>query len=90
LADASFDAVLPHTLFSHVYDAAAVIREAARIVRPGGVVVVFDGDYGSLTVGTDDPAEGGKDGCGHHRKRMCQSAGDARNAKALAEIRAAA
>jgi SAM-dependent methyltransferase len=60
LADASFDAVLPHTLVSHVYDAAAVIREAARVVRPGGVVVVFDGDYGSLTVGTDDPAEGAK------------------------------
>lgn len=60
LPDASFDAVLPHTLVSHVYDAAAVIREAARVVRPGGVVVVFDGDYGSLTVGTDDPAEGAK------------------------------
>jgi SAM-dependent methyltransferase len=60
LPDASFDAVLPHTLVSHVYDAAAVIREAARVVRPGGVVVVFDGDYGSLTVGTDDPVEGAK------------------------------
>ena len=58
LAAASFDAVLPHTLVSHVENPAAVIREAARVVRPGGVVVVFDGDYGSLTIGTDDPAEG--------------------------------
>lgn len=58
LAAASFDAVLPHTLVSHVYDPTAVIGEAARVVKPGGVVVVFDGDYGSLTVGTDDPEEG--------------------------------
>jgi len=62
LADAGFDAVLPHTLVSHVYDAAAVIREAARVVRPGGVVVVFDGDYGSLTVAADDPEEGAEMG----------------------------
>ena len=55
LPDASFDAALPHTLVSHVYDTAAVIQEA-----------------------------------GHHRKRVCRSTGDARHAKALAEIRAAA
>jgi hypothetical protein len=57
--------VLPHTLVSHVYDAAAVEKPLASSGLAaaswfGGGVVVFDGDYGSLTVGTDDPEEGAK------------------------------
>lgn len=59
LADGSVDAVVAQTLLSHVEDPAAVVREAARVLRPGGTLGVFDGDYASLTFGHPDP-EGGK------------------------------
>jgi len=52
---ASFDAAVAHTLVSHVRDPLAVLAEAARVVRPGGSVAVFDGDYASLTFGGADP-----------------------------------
>ena len=55
---ASFDAVIAHTVLSHVRDPLAVLEEAARVVRPGGVVAVFDGDYASLTFGCSDPRLG--------------------------------
>lgn len=58
LPDASYDLILAHTLVSHVPDPDAVIKETARLVRPGGTVVIFDGDYATLTFGTDDPAYG--------------------------------
>jgi ubiquinone/menaquinone biosynthesis C-methylase UbiE len=48
-ADASFDAAVAHTLVSHVDDVMAVLEEAARVVRPGGTIGIFDGDYASLT-----------------------------------------
>ena len=54
LPAASFDAVVAHTLVSHVRDPLAVLAEAARVVRPGGHVAVFDGDYASLTFGSSD------------------------------------
>lgn len=56
VADASHDAVVAHTLLSHVDDPAAVLGEAARVLRVGGVLGVFDGDYASLTFGHPDPA----------------------------------
>ena len=46
---ASFDVVLAHTLISHVTEPATVLTEMARVARPGGTVVIFDGDYASLT-----------------------------------------
>jgi SAM-dependent methyltransferase len=51
---ASFDVVVAHTLVSHVRDPLAVLTEAARVVRPGSPVAIFDGDYGSLTFGSSD------------------------------------
>jgi hypothetical protein len=43
---------------SHVRDPLTVLTEAARVVRPGGCVAVFDGDYASLTFGCSDPELG--------------------------------
>lgn len=53
-SSSSFDVVIAHTLISHVSDPAAVLREMARVVRPGGTVVIFDGDYASLTYAYPD------------------------------------
>jgi ubiquinone/menaquinone biosynthesis C-methylase UbiE len=58
LRDAEFDAVVAHTLFSHLDDPRAVLAEIVRVLKPGGRVGLFDGDYASLTFGSDDPAAG--------------------------------
>ncbi|HWM18354.1 MAG TPA: methyltransferase domain-containing protein [Ilumatobacteraceae bacterium] len=53
--DASVDAVIAHTTMSHVTDPAAVLAEAARVLRAGGTFAAFDGDYASWTFGYGDP-----------------------------------
>jgi SAM-dependent methyltransferase len=58
LPDAACDAAIAHTLLSHVADPPAVLRQMQRVVRPGGRVGVFDGDYASLTWGHPDPELG--------------------------------
>ncbi|MGQ0600878.1 MAG: methyltransferase domain-containing protein, partial [Anaerolineales bacterium] len=55
LSDGTFDAVIAHTLLSHVGDPFVVVKEAARVVKPGGMVGIFDGDYASITFGHADP-----------------------------------
>jgi ubiquinone/menaquinone biosynthesis C-methylase UbiE len=56
VADRSCDAVIAHTLLSHVADPFAVLKEAARVVRPGGSGTIFVGDFASLTFTHPDPA----------------------------------
>lgn len=56
--DESFDAIVIHTLLSHVDDALAVLKEAARVVKIGGMIGLFDGDYASLTFDHADPVQG--------------------------------
>ena len=55
---ASFEVAVAHTLISHVRDPMTVLTEVARVVRPGGRVAIFDGDYASLTFGCSDPELG--------------------------------
>jgi SAM-dependent methyltransferase len=57
-ADSTFDAIVAHTLLSHVDDALAVLNEIARLLKVGGMVGIFDGDYASLTFDHADPVRG--------------------------------
>ena len=54
IEDASVDLVIAHTVFSHLADPIAALHEAMRILRPGGVLAVFDGDYATNTVALFD------------------------------------
>ena len=58
LPQGGFDVVVMHTLISHVADPATVLAEGRRLLRPGGRLVVFDGDYASFTMPTDAPDGG--------------------------------
>jgi 2-polyprenyl-3-methyl-5-hydroxy-6-metoxy-1,4-benzoquinol methylase len=58
LLSESFDVVVMHTLVIHVVDPATVLAEARRLLRPGGRLVVFDGDFSSFSYLTDE-ADGG-------------------------------
>jgi ubiquinone/menaquinone biosynthesis C-methylase UbiE len=39
--DGKFEAVLAHTLVSHVQDALRVLKEAGRVTQPGGLIAIF-------------------------------------------------
>lgn len=56
LADASADQVVIRFLLEHVDDPVAVLRSAHRILRPGGRIVVIEGDHGPTSLHPDDPA----------------------------------
>ncbi len=55
LPDAEFEAVVAHTLLSHVDDPRAVLKEIVRVLKPEGTVGFFDGDYASIAFAGDDP-----------------------------------
>jgi ubiquinone/menaquinone biosynthesis C-methylase UbiE len=55
----TFDLVVCHTTLCHVPDPDTILHEAVRVLRPGGCLAVFDGDYatGTLATGAGDPLE---------------------------------
>jgi ubiquinone/menaquinone biosynthesis C-methylase UbiE len=48
--DGDFDVVVCHTVLCHVPEPERVLAEAFRVLRPGGTLVVCDGDYATITV----------------------------------------
>jgi len=55
----TLDVVVAHTTLSHVPEPERVLAEARRVLRAGGWLAVFDGDYATATValGDFDPLE---------------------------------
>jgi ubiquinone/menaquinone biosynthesis C-methylase UbiE len=54
--DDGFDVALAVTVLLHVADPVAVVREMARVTRPGGRVAVQDQDFGTLALAHPDRA----------------------------------
>jgi arsenite methyltransferase len=52
--DAFFDLVIAHTVYSHLVDPEGALAEAHRVLRPGGQLVIFDGDFATVTVALFD------------------------------------
>ena len=46
--DASFDVVYAHQVLQHLSDPVRALREARRVLRPGGLVAVRDSDYETM------------------------------------------
>src|SRR5262245_1151220 len=74
--DRSFDTVLFHTALCHIPNPEKALAEALRVLRPGGSLAIFDGDYASMSVATGnfDPlqccADAVVDGLVHDRWLM--------------------
>jgi ubiquinone/menaquinone biosynthesis C-methylase UbiE len=59
LGDEKYDAVILHTLLSHVPDPGAVLRTAEHATKKGGTIAVFDAYYfGAVIVSGDDALDG--------------------------------
>ncbi len=56
---ASFDVVVAHTVLTHVADFAVVLAEINRVLRPGGTLAIFDGDFPTMSaaIGDRDPLQ---------------------------------
>ncbi len=59
LDSCSFDVVVFHTTLCHLPKPEAALAEAHRVLRPGGWLAIFDGDYATSTVALDssDPLQ---------------------------------
>jgi ubiquinone/menaquinone biosynthesis C-methylase UbiE len=55
----TFDAVVFHTTLCHVPEPEVMLHEAAQVLRAGGCLAVFEGDYatGTLATGAGDPLD---------------------------------
>jgi SAM-dependent methyltransferase len=52
----TFDSCYCERVLQHTADAAAVVREMARVTKPGGTIVAADTDWGTLSIDAPDPA----------------------------------
>lgn len=53
-ADARFDVVVLHTVLTHVADAARVVAEVSRVLKPGGTMAIYDGDFTTMSAALFD------------------------------------
>jgi SAM-dependent methyltransferase len=53
--DASFDVVHAHQVLQHLTDPVGALVEFRRVLRPGGLLAVRDGDYGAFRWAPADP-----------------------------------
>lgn len=58
-ADESFDVAIVHTCLTHVPGPEKAMAEIFRVLRPGGALAAFDGDYATTTaaMGDFDPVQ---------------------------------
>jgi SAM-dependent methyltransferase len=89
LPDDSVDFAHAHQVLQHVSDPVAVLRELARVTRPGGTVAVRDSDYGAFAWYPPSPgldqwrtlycraarANGGEPDAGRHLLAWAHAAG---------------
>lgn len=55
-SDGSFDVVYAHQVMQHLADPVRAVREAHRVLRPGGLVAVRDSDYETMVHAPVEPA----------------------------------
>ena len=53
-----YDAVIAHTVISHVPDYRSFVSSLANAVSEDGTIVIFDGDYASVTFGSENSEDG--------------------------------
>lgn len=53
--DGRFDVVYAHQVLQHLADPVGALSEAARVLRPGGLLAVRDADYATMTHHPHDP-----------------------------------
>lgn len=57
-SDEKYDAVIAHTVASHVPDYRRFIAGLVKSVADTGTIAIFDGDYASITLGAESPDDG--------------------------------
>ena len=59
MKDESCEIIIAHTVLCHVPEPEKALQEAIRVLVPGGQIVIFDGDYAtmSISIGDFDPLQ---------------------------------
>ena len=52
--DAAFDVAVLHTVLTHVADADRVVAEVHRVLKPGGTMAIYDGDFTTMSAALFD------------------------------------